>query len=358
MKLLNFLGFLIGFIITILIINYININNSKKIVEKYSTVADIKSITTIPSDTNKFIAIDSFNDKIDNKVNRWYDNNKINFFTYLKQIELVPNGINADIINGAKIDSIQLNGPNSYYFANNTETNELNEFSIYFAGKFKGTNYTNNILFELIGNTETINYPNEVKYSQSVVNLNFMKNQNNNFDIIITIGNVVYKGLINNIDKSSIINNDVINFYLIYNASQITFGINKQIYRYKIDENAFKVKLGSTPVIINKGGNLNLDLYLFVYYKTAISFTDIQQLSRFTYSNLSGLETAISNTPKCDVLTADNIFNEKLKEMEINILKSIEKKNLDLKIEPSIDIKPLSIKNIEDDKMKILNWFF
>ncbi len=257
-----------------------------------------------------------------------------------------------------KIDNIQLNGPKSYYFANNAETYELNEFSIYFAGKVKGTNFTNNILFELIGNTETINYPDEVKYSQSVVNLNFMKNQNNNFDIIITIGNVIYKGLINNIDRSSIINNDVINFYLIYTASQLIFGINKQIYKYKIDENAFKVKLGSTPIIINKGGNLNLDLYLFVYYKTAITYIDIQQLSRFTYSNLSGLETVISNTPKCDIPTADSIFNEKLKEMETNILKTIEKKNLELNIEPSIDIKPLSLRNIEDDKMKILNWFF
>ena len=366
MKLLNFLVFLIGFVITIIIINIINISNKKKVIEKYSTSEEIRSLITIPSISNKFLAIDSFSNKIKNTENRWYDNdsNSINFFKYNGTIELVANGVNTDLINGAKIDKIQLNGPNSYYFANNLETNELNEFSIYFAGKIKGTSFTNNILFELIGNTETINYPTEVKYAQSVVNLNFMKNQNDNFDIIITIGNVIYKGLINNIDKSSIINNDVINFYLIYSTSQLIFGINKQIYKYKNDETSFKVKLGSTPLIINKGGNLNMDLYLFVYYKSIIPSNEIQQLSRYTYSNLSGLETAINSTPKCDIPSTETIFNTKLKEMEANILKSIENKNLEIKLDSSLELKPLLIQNIDNDndnnnyKNKLLNWFF
>ena len=174
----KFLGFLIGFLITLVIINYFNNQKKIKVIEKYSTSAEIRTIATIPSNANKFLAINSFEDNIKTAENRWYSVDDINkFFTYIGTLELVPNGVNADLINGAKIDRIQLNGPSCYTFANNPITNELNEFSMYFAGKFKGVANTNNILFELIGNSEAIDYPNDVKYSPSVVNLNFQKNR-------------------------------------------------------------------------------------------------------------------------------------------------------------------------------------
>lgn len=355
----KFLGFLIGFLITLIIINYFNNKKNLKVIEKYSTSSDLKLISNIPSNVNKFLAINSFEDKIKTAENRWYSIDDANkFFSYIGTLELVSNGVNTDLINGAKIDRIQLNGPNCYTFANNLVTNELNEFSIYFAGKFKGVSHTNNILFELIGNSEAIDYPNDVKYLASVVNLNFQKNQNNNFDIIITIGNVIYKGLINNIDKAVIINNDVINFYLSYSASELVFGINKQIFKYKVDNTAFKVKLGSSPFIINKGGNFNLDLYLFVFYKSVISFTEVQQLSRFTYSNLSGLETAINSTPKCDITPSTNIeinLDDKFKEMENRIVKLIENKNLKIDEQPKLEIKPLTLQSINDNDKVIIN---
>ncbi len=210
----------------------------------------------------------------------------------------------------------------------------------------------------IIGNSEAIDYPNDVKYLPSVVNLNFQKNQNNNFDIIITIGNVIYKGLINNIDKAVIINNDVINFYLSYSASELVFGINKQIFKYKVDNTAFKVKLGSLPFIINKGGNFNLDLYLFVFYKSVITFTEVQQLSRFTYSNLSGLETVINSTPKCDVIPPTTIqtnLDDKFKEMENRIVKLIENKNLKIEEQPKLEIKPLKLQSINENDKVIIN---
>jgi hypothetical protein len=355
----KFLGFLVGFLITLIIINYFNNKKKLKVIEKYSTSSDIKLISTIPSNVNKFLAINSFEDKIKTAENRWYSIDDANkFFSYVGTLELVPNGVNTDLINGAKIDRIQLNGPSCYTFANNLVTNELNEFSIYFAGKFKGVSHTNNILFELIGNSEAIDYPNDVKYLPSVVNLNFQKNQNNNFDIIITIGNVIYKGLINNIDKAVIINNDVINFYLSYSASELVFGINKQIFKYKVDNTAFKVKLGSLPFIINKGGNFNLDLYLFVFYKSVITFTEVQQLSRFTYSNLSGLETVINSTPKCDVIPPTTIqtnLDDKFKEMENRIVKLIENKNLKIEEQPKLEIKPLKLQSINENDKVIIN---
>lgn len=373
---IKFLGFLIGFFITIIIINYISINNKKQIIEKYQTseISTTNSIvTTIQNSENKYMAINSFTDKIKIDENRWYEKdltlpltiNSINdnkYFTYTGKIELVQNSINTESVKGAKLDGIQLNGPNSYYFANNPVNSELNSFSIYFAGKFKGSTKNNNILFEMIGNTESINYPDEIKYAQSIVSLNLFKNQNNNFDIIITIGNVVYKGLINNIDKAVIINNDVINFYLTYSSTELIFGINKQIYKYSIDTNAFKVKLGSTSIIINKGGNLNMDLYLFVYYKSVISFTDVQQLVKYTYSNLSGLETIVNSSSKCNISEnqVEKNMDTKLKEMETNIIKTIEKKNTEIKKDTiNNDVEPLKLPlSKTNEKTGFFDWFF
>ena len=373
---IKFLGFLIGFFITIILINYISVENKKQIIEKYETSgisATVPVVTTIQNSENKFMAINSFTDKIKIDENRWYEKdvtlplvvnstNDNKYFTYTGKIELVQNTINTESVKGAKLDGIQLDGPNSYYFANNPVNNELNSFSIYFAGKFKGSSQNNNILFEMIGNTESINYPSEIKYAQSIVSLNLFKNQNNNFDIIITIGNVVYKGLINNIDKAVIINNDVINFYLTYSPTELIFGINKQIYKYSIDANAFKVKLGSTPVVINKGGNLNMDLYLFVYYKSVISFTDVQQLVKYTYSNLSGLETVVNASPRCDLpaTQAEKNIDTKLKEMESNIIKTIEKKNTEIKKETSkSDVEPLKLPSTKtNEKTGFFDWFF
>lgn len=373
---IKFLGFLFGFFITLIIINYISIENKKKIIEKYTTsgsiIPEIPIVTKIQNIQNKFMAIDTFTEKIKIEENRWYerdiklplDINTINdnkYFTYSGTIELVPNNINNESVKGVKLNGIELNGPNSYYFANNLVNNELNSFSIYFACKFKGSSFTNNILFEMIGNTETINYPNEVKYAPSIINLNLVKNQNNNFDIIINIGNVIYKGLINNIDRDVIINNDIVNFYLTYSSTEIIFGINKQIYKYSVDINAFKVKLGSSPIIINKGGNLNMDLYLFVYYKSVISFDDVQKLVKFTYSNLSGLETIVNTSAKCDIPEKDIILDNKLKEMETNIIKSIEKKNTEIvnnqSNQTNNDIKPLKLP-VNNEKTGFFDWFF
>ncbi len=147
-------------------------------------------------------------------------------------------------------------------------------------------------------------------------------------------------------------------FYLSYSASELVFGINKQIFKYKVDNTAFKVKLGSSPFIINKGGNFNLDLYLFVFYKSVITFTEVQQLSRFTYSNLSGLETVINSTPKCDVIPPTTIqtnLDDKFKEMENRIVKLIENKNLKIEEQPKLEIKPLKLQSINENDKVIIN---
>ncbi len=159
-----------------------------------------------------------------------------------------------------------------------------------------------------------------------------------------------------------IINNDVINFYLIYNntAKELKFILNNQNYNYKIEANAFTVKLGSTPVIINKGGTINFDLYTFVYYKKAILPAIIEQLSKHSYYYLSGLDYTISNAPKCNIEPQKPVISDldtKLKEMETNIIKKIDNRSVEIKKEAKADIKPLVLQD-NNEKTGIFDWFF
>lgn len=375
-NLIKLLGFLCGFFITLIIVNYIIILNNKEKINKENFTSTIPTpiFAKIPNNDDKYMCINTFSDNIKDVEKRWYacdlktttgitiNDNK--YFTYKndKKIELLDNNINTDGSKGANLNKIELLGPNSYYFGNNPINNELIEFSIYFSAKINNFSENNNIIFELTGNTETINYPSEIKYSQSIVSLNFFKNQNNNFDIIITVGNIIYKGLINNIDKAVIINNDVINFYLIYNytSKELKFILNNQHYNYKIEDNSFTVKLGSTPLIINKGGTMNFDLYTFVYYKKAILPAIIEQLSKHSYYYLSGLDYTINNAPKCDIKSEKPVISDldnKLKEMESNILKKLDNRNNEVKTDSKVDVKPLVLPE-KNEKTGIFDWFF
>lgn len=235
----------------------------------------------------------------------------------------------------------------------------------------------NNILFEMTANTETINIQ-PPKYSDSIININLMKNFKNNFDIILTIGNVIYKGLINDIDRNNIINNDFIVMCLVYTTSDVTFYINKQRFNYKNTDN-FRVKLGSAPVIINKNGTINMDLYNFIYYKYVIPINEIDKLTKYNYYYLSGLDNVITNNANNNCLTPQDtasiqskIIDDKIKELRANYIQTLEQRSSVSKantceIKKKIDIKPLeyqydntSLRNGVNltQKENNNNWFF
>lgn len=376
------LGFLLGFFITIIIINYYSIEQlktetftianenirtsappvsgeqqtqqtqqSQQSQQKQPIIGTITTINTtinedlisgknLPYKDYKFMNINSYNgsNKIINGEGRWYETdlnipiNSLNdiynsnqYFSYKNNISFISNDINKNGAIGANINGIQLNGPKSFYFANNLSTNELNEFSLIITGKFKNFENQDNYLFEMTGNTETSGTS---EYKPSIININIMKNiiNTNNFDIRITIGNNVYNGLINNIDRNNIINNDFVVIGLIYTSTDITLYLNKQKFTYTNTE-TFKTKLGSTPVIINKNGSINMDLYNFIYYKIKLPENEILRLSKYNYYYLSGIDFIVNNsnnTCKDDQTKLET----RIKEIEANILKSLSEKQI------------------------------
>lgn len=392
---IKLLAFLLGFLITLLIINYLSVERIKKETFEVSSTPsasapaptpasapapaptsapaptpapDVMDAKYIPNKANKFMCINTFNDigLISNIEKRWYecdlDKTKTNliteninhYFTYNNEIKLIPNEINIKGSSGGSLSSTQLNGPKSFYFATNRDTFEVTEFSVIFCAKIRDVSGQNNIIFEMTGNTETIN-PQTLEYSASIINLNLIKNINNNFDVSFTIGNVVYKGLINNIDKNIILNNDFIIMSLVYTTTEINFYLNKQKFTYKNTE-SFRVKLGSAPVIINKGGTINMDLYSFIYYKSSISSDEMFKFSKYGNYYLSGLDfttTQCQTTQQISPLAQQSLLLEnRLKELEDNYLKALQKKVEDAKKISDVkflDIKPLDLNYDENN---------
>jgi hypothetical protein len=384
--LIKLFGFLVGLFITLFIIDYYDIR--RKNIETFETKPIIpteKQITPkenpvnqnndslIPYKSFKYMCINTFFDitKIDNNFNRWYEcdldknliktlkTNENHYFTYDKIINVKQNTINNTGSYGADINGVELKGPKSFYFANNIDTNELTEFTILMSIKIKDITAKNNIIFELAGNTESINND-KPKYLISMVNINISINKNNNYDFIITIGDSIYSGNIDNIEKATLKNNDFIVIGLIYTNTEISFMINKQIYKYKTKD-TFKVKLGSTPLIINKQGLMNIHLYSFVFYKTPLPSNEYLLFLKHNYYYLSGLNNIIKNTtkppPPPPEIKARNELDNKLQDLENKINEKINKQIEDNSINKTTTIElkkiqPLDIQPIKDTEVK------
>ncbi len=312
MNLIKIFGFFIGLFITLVLISYYKINEpftdiSVKI-PSISPIPVIPAIATvlssnidsiindnddsiIPYKGYKFICINTYTNinKIALNDGKWYDidNNNL-YFKFDKLIKLEKNYVNKKIgAVGANIMNIQLNGPESFYFANNNETYELHEFTMFMTIKIISCLNNNNIIFEITGNTITTNKLNPT-YTTNIININFKILENKNYDIELLIGDKIYKGLAKNIDKDIVENSDYLILGLYYKKDKIGLLFNNKIYEYENLTN-FNITLGSTPVIINKTGSINMHLYNFVYYKTLFDFQYYDYLTRYNNYYLSGL---------------------------------------------------------------------
>lgn len=371
------LGFLIGFFITLFLISYVNLQ--KKKLEKFelktptkeaymnsqSTSKQPTEIKVLPYKSYRYMHISTYNDtsKISNSQGRWYENdlktssyepkyNIYHYFTYDKTINLKPNTISKNGAYGADINTIQLNGPKSFYYANNYDTNELNEFSMVMSCKIKSFHSSNNIIFEMTGNTESLKRTDNgneiITYVPSVINVNIQPTVTGNYNFILTVGNVEYKGNINNIDKSLIINTDLLMLGLIYTNSEITFLINKQTFKYPTTKN-FTLTLGSRPVTINKEGRINMELYNFIYYKTILPVDEYLNIYTYNFYYLSGVNEVIRKSTEAITTVVENKKETELKCKEE--AKEVEAKKITKRLdelENSID-KYLSHRNYYKD---------
>ena len=180
--------------------------------------------------------------------------------------------------------------------------------------KINSFNIKNNIIFEMTGNTATIDSVIPT-YSPLIINIIIIVRENENYDINITIGNTVYNTLITNIDKAIIHDNDYLTLGLQYDDNNISLYLNKKIYTYT-NTNKHTITLGSTPLIINKNGTINMSLYNFVYYKHILTNTNYYKYLEYNNYFISGLDDSNKKCEKDkeDIKIKDNKDDKKEKD--------------------------------------------
>jgi hypothetical protein len=284
---------------------------------KFICINTYKDINKLSLAKGKWYDIDNDDsDDDDDKNHKKEDENDIkckkkNHFKFEKTIVLRKNLLNNKIgAMGADITGIQLNGPDCYYFANNNKNYELTEFSMFMSVYIISCEKkSDNIIFEMTGNTEKIND----NYATNIININLIKNSNDNYDIHLIIGNILYDTIANNIDKNIIEKNNNLLIGLLYSADKISLVINNIFYN-DTNKNKLKITLGSKPLIINKDGNISMYLYNFVYYKSL--YTNINSLIRYNIYHLSGL-----NNKECPINNEDHHKHQDHDEIKIKKLK-------------------------------------
>ena len=342
LNLIKILSFFIGLFITLLIISYYKINEpfsvssqltefSEKIAKPISNPLTLlsqlssminKDITDddslIPYTGYKFMSINTYNDinKISLSDGKWYDIDTMNkhydfnynhYFKFGTLINFEKNRLNNKTgALGANIFNNELNGPSCYNFANNSETYELVEFTMFITANFIACSKTNNIIFEMTGNTITTDkiIP---TYTSSIININIIVNNNKNYDFHLTIGDIIYKGEANDINKTLLEDSDYITIGLFYTKEKLGLILNSKIYEYS-NINKYPITLGSTPLIINKYGSLNMHLYNFIYYKNLFDFNNYEYLVRYNNYYISGL-----NSTKCSKTEITTISRSPIK---------------------------------------------
>ena len=353
LNLIKILSFFIGLFITLLFISYYkiyepfsvssqledltaNISNISNplinpLINPLTLLSELSSMTKInlndddsivPYSGYKFMCINTYKD---NKIlisegkwyetdieNKYYDYNYNHYFKFNTIINLAKNTLNNKYgALGADIYNNELTGPSCYNFANNSETYELVEFTMFITANIIACSKINNIIFEMTGNTTTINKI-APEYITSIININLIINENKNYDIQLTIGDIIYKGEANNIDKALIEDLNYITIGLFYTKEKIGLILNNKIYEYS-NINKYPITLGSTPLIINKYGSINMHLYNFIYYKSLFDFNNYEYLIRYNNYYLSGL-----NSNKCPVPEITKIDNLKYNEIKYN----------------------------------------
>ena len=318
--LIKIIGFLIGLFTILTILSYLKNkkiienfkNDNVQLIENFSN-SDDNNFALLPHINKKFISISTFKNNISMNDQKWYDddideNNNYLYFKFNNLLNSIPNSNNQGA-NSLSIKNVSLKGPYAFNFANNDKY-ELTNCSIFFTLKINDIkdDNKNNILFEMLADTNTSVDGIYVPVSISII---FINNFNNTYTINIIVGNIVYTNSdLTNINKKTLTDIDVNLIGLLISKTEITFIINNNTYNFqnKFDDD---IVLGTNHIVINKHGNIDANLFNFIYYKYTFLLDDIPLLKSYNNYYISGLYVA--NEMMKD---KDDKINQILKEKE------------------------------------------
>ena len=219
---------------------------------------------------------------IDNASNKWYDNFNYNFqssnhdnnkfwFVISNNISKLTNNKYAM---GALLKDIQLTGPSSMLFANNNNTLSLLKFTIVLTTKINSMDIGEKYCLFKMALQKDVDHTKDsdtiLSYGGHIV-LVLTKKNCNNIALNIYFANKEFYWT--NIPINILQKNIIISLSYLHNEG-ITILIDN-LHKNFLFDNLNEYKLGSTPIIINENGKLDMTLYNFTYYNIKLSNTDI-----------------------------------------------------------------------------------
>lgn len=235
-----------------------------------------------PFKNNILMSISTFKNNIVNEELKWYDHNNFKnerltdsvdndrlWFEYSNPIELVNY---SNISKTANLNNIQLEGPKSSSFSNSNI--DLGNFSAIFSLKINNIRENLlNCLFELYLQPSA-SYGDKITKSESVISI-LLKNNNTDclsgFDLILYFGKERYYWT--NISKNILNKNSVI--ILTYDVSTKKIDLYIDNLYKTFNYSGVNLKLGSEKMIINKMGNIDMELTQFIYYNKYFTINDV-----------------------------------------------------------------------------------
>ena len=219
---------------------------------------------------------------IDNASNKWYDNFNYDFkssnhdnnkywFDISNNIKQLATNKYA---NGALLKDITLTGPSSMQFANDNNTLGLTQFTIVLTTIINSMDINERYCLFKMALQKNVDYTTSVDNTLSNgghIALILKKINCNNITLHIYFADKEFYWT--NIPLNILQKNIIISLSYLHNEG-ISILIDNLQKNFSFDV-LHEYKLGSTPIIINEHGKLDMTLYNFTYYNKNLSNTDI-----------------------------------------------------------------------------------
>ena len=263
---------------------------------------DIHIPLKLPKTEHNYMILTTFNNanKIKNQELRWYDDkiqmdnilmtdfNKGAYFSLGNAVTYETDKL-VRFVQGANLHNIQLTGPIAMYFSNSDiSPYELSQFSLLFMMKLHSIQGSN-VLFEMLCNTSVVD-----TYIANVICMKLIELNEKYFQIEIIFGTERF--VIPNLEKHLLVNDSINLLALTFGANSIVVRINSTPYIYTYTQNT--ISLGSSPVIVNKNGSLEMVLYSMAYYKKALTVSDMTEYIRYNMFYFNGINILLDEKQK------------------------------------------------------------
>jgi hypothetical protein len=269
---------------------------------------------TPPNFEDNFMLLTTYDNKtrVNTTYKRWFDIslpiasiqnlgeiNRGSYFTLDKPVEFEKETL-YEKVEGVKLQDVELTGPAALFFSKN-KTNHmypLTAFTILFMTKINNIGQ-NCILYECLCNSYNAITKDSASnaYQHSVISLVMNRTSATTTSITLNIG--AQSSLPMSVDISNIITGNIVLIAVSFDESgRATVYINNNIAQ-AIDFAPLtntNITLGSSPVIINKFGKLDLVLYSFAYYFKALSSQEIMNFIRFNNYYINGIDKLVQQS--------------------------------------------------------------